>query len=141
MLWMSENLGLKEQFPNRVELWKTRCHNPLRRVTRRGTLDPDNTDALIFLLCSMSDRLYPQIHQLLSSREPKSINSERWRLLKDRFKDLVEERMNKRRGAVQRLLELDREDSFVLELVTTLSLSCGKGGVDRLRACLLDPVT
>ena len=28
MLWTSHQLGLQAQFPNRVELWKRRCHNP-----------------------------------------------------------------------------------------------------------------
>ena len=36
MVWMSEQLGFSGLFPNRVELWKRRCHNPLRRTTRRG---------------------------------------------------------------------------------------------------------
>ena len=38
LLWTSDQLGLNNVFPNRVELWKCRCHNPLRRVTRRGKL-------------------------------------------------------------------------------------------------------
>ena len=35
MVWMSEQLGFTDRFPNRVELWKSRCHNPLRRTTAR----------------------------------------------------------------------------------------------------------
>ena len=38
MVWMSEQLGFTDRFPNRVELWKSRCHNPLRRTTRRGAV-------------------------------------------------------------------------------------------------------
>ena len=38
----SQQLGMQEQFPNRVELWKRRCHNPLRRITRREGLEPDD---------------------------------------------------------------------------------------------------
>jgi hypothetical protein len=38
MLWLSNNLGLSDRFPNRVELWKRRCHNPMRRACRRGGL-------------------------------------------------------------------------------------------------------
>ena len=69
MLWTSHQLGLQEQFPNRVELWKRRCHNPLRRITRRDQLDPTDAESLIALVCAMADRLYPMLHQLLSSRE------------------------------------------------------------------------
>ena len=47
MVWVSSQLGYGELFPNRVELWKRRCHNPLRRSFRRGTLEPAETDALI----------------------------------------------------------------------------------------------
>jgi hypothetical protein len=35
MVWMSEQMGFTTLFPNRVELWKRRCTNPLRRITRR----------------------------------------------------------------------------------------------------------
>ena len=35
MLWMTKQLGYAALFPNRVELWKRRCTNPLRRSTRR----------------------------------------------------------------------------------------------------------
>lgn len=59
MVWMSEQMGFTKLFPNRVELWKRRCTNPLRRTTRRDGLDPVETDALIRILCSLADRLYP----------------------------------------------------------------------------------
>ena len=55
MLEIAHTDGLDDIFPNRVELWKARCHNPLRRVTRRGTPSVENTDALILLLCSMKN--------------------------------------------------------------------------------------
>ncbi len=138
MLWTSKQLGLQGQFANRVELWKRRCHNPLRRVPRRGNLLASDSEALIFLLCSMADRLYPLLHQLLSSREPASLNNERWELLNHRLRGLIEERMNPRRGAVQRLLSSEEANITNRQLVLTLALASGPGGVDRLRASLLD---
>ena len=57
MVWMSEQLGYQSLFPNRVELWKRRCHNPLRRATRRGQLQVEDTDALIRILTAMAERL------------------------------------------------------------------------------------
>ncbi len=138
MLWTSNNLGLTKYFPNRVELWKLRCHNPLRRVPRRGFISNESADALILLLCVMSQRLYPLIHQLLSSREPQELNQERWNSFQQRFLNLIEERMNNRLCSVQRILNPENAHSFHRELVTTLSLSVGPGGFNRLRASLLD---
>ena len=64
MVWTSQQMGLQAQFPNRVELWKRRCHNPLRRTTRRDQLDPVDAESLICLVCAMAERLYPMLHQL-----------------------------------------------------------------------------
>ena len=139
MLWATNQLGLQKQFPNRVELWKRRCHNPLRRATRRGELSSIDTEALLRLLCFMASRLYPLLHQLLSSREPEELNLQRWTLLDQRLRDLIEERMNTRRGAVPRLLRPEQSQPIQRELVLTLALAAGNGGVDRLRASLLDP--
>ena len=139
IMWTSNNLGLESQFPNRVEIWKRRCHNPLRRSSRRGNLSSIDSQGLIILICSMAERLYPLLHQLLSSKEPNSINKERWSLLYKRFSELLEERMNTRRGAVQRLLSTETIESLIRQLVFTLALSVGFGGFERLRASLLDP--
>lgn len=87
----------------------------------------------------MASRLYPLLHQLLSSREPEELNLQRWTLLDQRLRDLIEERMNPRRGAVQRLLKPEQSQPIQRELVLTLALAAGNGGVDRLRASLLDP--
>ena len=139
MVWTSRQMGLDQQFPNRVELWKRRCHNPLRRITRREQLEPADAESMIRLVCAMADRLYPMLHQLLSSREPEQLTQQRWQLVADRLGDLVEERFNQRRGAVMRLLDPSVNQATHRDLVTTLALVAGPGGVDRLRACLLDP--
>jgi hypothetical protein len=139
MLWATQQLGFSDLFPNRVELWKRRCHNPLRRSTRRGVVSGAETEALIRLLCAMADRLYPLLHQLLSSREPEALSQQRWDLLDQRLRDLVAERMNPRRGAVQRMLDPEQSRPLQKQLVLTLALAAGGGGVDRLRASLLDP--
>ena len=89
MLWATRQLGFETIFPNRVELWKRRCHNPLRRSTRRGQLSAVETEALIRILCVMADRLYPMLHQLLSSREPEELTRQRWELVNQRLRDLI----------------------------------------------------
>jgi len=138
MLWTSNSLGLDVYFPNPVELWKYRCHNPLRRATRRGILEPAQSEALILLICSMSERIYPTLRQLISSKEPEITNMNKWKLFSSRFNDLIEERFNIRRSAVQKLLSKENNDQYIRQLVLTLALSVGTGGVDRLRASLLD---
>ena len=136
ILWNLNELGLRDRFPNLVEIWKVRCHSPLRKTTRRGRLDAIESEALINVVCIMSERLYPLLRQLLSSKEPNKVNKQRWDLLTKRFKSLMEERLNLNRGAVQSLLH---SESFVRELVFSLALSVGEGGINRLRASLQDP--
>ena len=139
MLWTSQQLGLQEQFPNRVELWKRRCHNPLRRITRREGLEPADAESMIRLVCAMADRVYPQLRQLLSSREPEQLTQQRWAQVAGRLTDLIGERLNQRRGAVVRLMDPAQNQATHRQLVSTLALVAGPGGVDRLRARLLDP--
>ncbi len=141
MVWTSKSLGLESQFPNHVELWKCRCHNPLRKTTRRGPLKSLDSDALILLICSMSERLYPRLRQLISSNEPTDQTNERWLSLSIRFTDLVSQRLNTRRGAVQRILSDENTELIIRQLVRTLSLSVGYGGVNRLKASLFDLLT
>ena len=86
----------------------------------------------------MADRLYPLLHQLLSSKEPAHLSEERWGLLTQRLRELIEERFNTRRAAVQNLLNTDQFDGIVRQFVLTLALSSGSGGNKRLRASLLD---
>ena len=43
-------------FPNIVEVWKSRCHNPMRRSARCAPLTQDRFEALILLLSTLSQR-------------------------------------------------------------------------------------
>ncbi len=139
MVWMSEEMGFTGLFPNRVELWKRRCYNPLRRTTRRGELDPAETDALIRILCALADRLYPLLRALLSEAESPQVREQRWQLFQGRLGALLNERMNPRRVGVQRLLDPVLGAPQRHQLVQTLALGGGIGGFERLRASLMDP--
>jgi hypothetical protein len=138
LLWMSQTMGMSPLFPDRVALWKLRSHNPLRRVCRRGEPDAADTDALIRLLCAMADRVYPIVHGLLSSREPAEANQQHWQLFQERLSELLRERMNVRRSSVQALMDPERGAALRRGLIQTLALASGTGGVDRLRASLMD---
>ena len=138
MVWSCEHLQLQEAFPDRVALWKSRCRKPLRRASRRGELNAAEQRGLVELVCSLADRLYPMLRQLLSSSEPAELNAQRWGLFRERYNDLVEGRMNGRRGAIRQLLDPADGEALRQELVLTLALCCGPGGVQRLEASLLD---
>jgi Protein of unknown function (DUF3038) len=138
MLWLGQDLGLGDRMGSRVDLWKHRCHNPLRRHVRRGGLEPDASDALIRILCSQADRLYPLLRALLSSAEPPEISRQRWGLFEERLVELLRERMNLRRVAVQRLLDPEGGAAQRHQLIRTMALAAGHGGFDRLKASLMD---
>lgn len=138
MVWMSEQLGFGQLFPNRVELWKRRCYNPLRRTCRRGEVAPLETDALIRILCGMADRLYPMLRALLSASEPAEVTAQRWELFQGRLGELMRERMNPRRSGVQNLLDPVAGATQRRRLVQGLALGAGSGGFERVKASLLD---
>ncbi|MEB3195235.1 MAG: DUF3038 domain-containing protein [Cyanobacteriota bacterium] len=139
LLWMGHQLGFASLFPNRVALWKLRSHNPLRRACRRGTPEGAETEALIQILCAMADRVYPLVRGLLSSREPAEVNRQHWQLFEERLRELLKERMNTRRSSVQSLMDPQAGADQRRSLIQTLALAAGPGGVDRLRASLMDP--
>jgi len=139
LLWMAHQLGFSSLFPNRVALWKLRSHNPLRRACRRGAPEGAETEALIQMLCAMADRVYPMVRALLSSREPAELNRQHWQLFEGRLRDLLKERMNTRRSSVQSLMDPEAGAAQRRSLIQTLALAAGPGGVDRLRASLMDP--
>jgi len=138
MVWLSEEMGLTDLFPNRVELWKRRCSNPLRRTTRRELLSEAEADGLIRILNALADRLYPMLRSLLSSAEPPQLSEQRWALFRSRLLELIKERFNPRRGGVQRLLDPQQGPQLCCELIQTMALSAGPGGFARLKASLMD---
>ena len=138
MLSLAEKYDLIKLLPNRVELWKLRSHNRLRKASRLGQITNEEVEALIILISFMSNRLYPIIRQLLSSKEPAKINNDRWAIVIERIKNLMNERMNLRRSYVKKLMYKDNTYIFFRKLLFTLSLSSGPGGIDRLRASIYD---
>ena len=91
------------------------------------------------MLCAMADRVYPYVRGLLSSKEPAELSQQHWQLFQDRFTALLKERMNVRRSSVQSLMDPLAGAEQRRSLIQTLALAAGSGGVDRLRASLMDP--
>ena len=135
LLLKAKNIGLSNDFSSRVQFWKMRTSNPLRKSYAFSTLSTEQIDSLVELISSMADKLYPLIRQLLSSKESKTLNDERWFLFTTRLKSLIRERMNLKRTYIASLLS-DDNNLFFRELLVILSLSCGRGGVNRLKASM-----
>ena len=135
LLLKAKDIGLSEDFSSRVQFWKMRCSNPLRNSYTFTSLSSEQIDSLVELISSMAENLYPLIRQLLSSKESMTINQERWFLFNTRLKSLIRERMNVQRSYIASLL-IDDNTQFFRELLVILSLSCGEGGANRLKASL-----
>ena len=135
ILLKAKNIGLSDIFSSRVQLWKMRCSNPLRNTYTFSSLSSEQINSLVDLISFMADNLYPLIRQLLSTKESKTINQERWSIFTSRLKSLIRERMNIQRSYIDSLLSEDN-NSFFRELLVILSLSCGEGGANRLKASL-----
>jgi len=134
-LLKAKDIGLPDQFSSRVQFWKMRCSNPLRNTYTFTSLSSEQIDSLVELISSMAENLYPLIRQLLSSKESKTLNQERWYLFTTRLKSLIRERMNIQRSYIVSLLK-EEDNKFFRDLLVILSLSCGKGGAARLKASL-----
>ena len=131
----AKDIGLSDDFSSSVQFWKMRCSNPLRNNYTFTSLSSEQIDSLVELISSMAENLYPLIRQLLSSKESTTLNQERWSLFSKRLKSLIRERMNIQRSYIATLLREDNMD-FFRELLVILSLSCGEGGANRLKASL-----
>ena len=135
ILSKASHIGLSDDYSNRVNLWKIRCLNPMRKSFSLGSLTKEQVESLVVLISSMSESLYPLIRQLLSSKESESLNKERWSLFIMRIKSLIKERMNINRAYIKSILNEDKHD-FFRHLLVILSLSSGPGGMSRLKASL-----
>ena len=135
LLIKANDIGLSDNYTSRVKLWKIRCSNPLRKTNTYAPLSLEQVQSLVELISAMSENLYPLIRQLLSSKESKTLNQERWSIFSKRLKSLIRERMNIQRSYITSLLNEDN-NNFFRELLVILSLSCGEGGRQRLKASL-----
>ena len=135
LLLKAKNIGFSNDFSSRVQFWKMRTSNPLRKSYAFSSLSSDQIDSLVELISLMAENLYPLIRQLLSSKESKTLNKERWFLFTTRLKSLIRERMNLQRSYITSLLS-DDNDQFFRDLLVILSLSCGPGGANRLKASM-----
>ena len=138
---MVATLQGKEAAPDtmgRVEFWKWRTTNPLRRTMRRNPLKQVQVMTMVDLVCDMAARFYPLLHQLVSIREDPSVSETRWAELAKRLQDLIRQRMNPKRAAMQNFADDEYALAMTRTMVRTLVFSAGPGGRQRLLASLQD---
>ncbi|KKZ10285.1 MAG: hypothetical protein TE42_10425 [Candidatus Synechococcus spongiarum SP3] len=122
----------------RVEFWKWRTTNPLRRILRRNRLKKAQIMTMVSLVSDMAARFYPLLHQLVSVREDPSAADARWALLTRRLQDLVRQRMNPKRAAMRNFANDEYALAMTKTMVRALMFSAGPGGEQRLLASLQD---
>ena len=139
---ISKSVDLNHIFPNFVEIWKSRCHNPMRKSTRNAPITTESFEALIRLLSNLSLRFYPQIRNLLSSRTSQLYNQKDWNDFCSRFEDLISERLNPRRMSVKKYMNYSEDPhEFYRKLLLILALSSGEAGEKRLRSIIFEPIS
>ena len=122
----------------RVEFWKWRTTNPLRRTMRRNRLKQAQVMTMVALVCDMAARFYPLLHRLVSVREDPAVAEARWALLTRRLQDLIRQRMNPKRAAMQNFADDEYALAMTKTMVRALMFSAGPGGEQRLLASLQD---
>ncbi|MCY4234766.1 MAG: DUF3038 domain-containing protein [Cyanobacteria bacterium MAG CAR2_bin_4] len=123
---------------DRVEFWKWRATNPLRRTMQRNRLEQAQVRTMVGLVCDMAARLYPVLHQFISVREDQSLAEARWTQLTKRLQNLIRQRMNPKRAAIQKFGDDEHALAMTRQMVRTLAFSAGPGGEQRLLASLQD---
>ncbi len=139
--FIARDLEISHVFPNYVAIWKSRCHNPLRRTSRNSTISIEAFEGLIRILSSMSNQCYPRIRELLTSKGSTNFRSEKLKQFHLRLQELITERMNIRRGLVRKyLVRTSSSDGFYKQLLLILALSSGPGGLKRLSSTIYEPL-
>ncbi len=88
----------------------------------------------------MTQQAYPKIRELLSTKGSNQYKLEKWKNYCLRFEELIYERMNVRRGSVRKyLIKTSSSEKFNKQLLLTLALSSGQGGLKRLSSSVFDP--
>ncbi|MFN7500968.1 MAG: DUF3038 domain-containing protein [Dolichospermum sp.] len=144
ILSLAEELDLKGIIKNRVNLWRMRASNPMRRAHSRRPLDILEAKALVVIACYIARRLTVTIRQLLTIYQQlaqKHIPLEQnLRLANylERFRAHFKSRMNYRRSGVIALNSDDKLDELAINLLGKLLFCTGTAGMQRYWISLFD---
>lgn len=144
MLKVSQDLELQSVIQNRVNLWRLRSTNPLRRSYTRRLLTFVEAKALVVIACHLARRLTVLIRQMLFAyqqlREKQLPLEHHYRLSEylERFRAHFRSRMNPRRAAVAIYNSDEKLNELAMELLSELLFCTGTSGMQRFWSSLFD---
>lgn len=145
ILTFAEELDLKGIVKDRVNLWRMRSTNPIRRAHIRRPLSIMEAKALVVIACYIARRLTVVIRQLLMIHQQmveKQIPLEQNLRLSnylERFRTHFKSRMNPRRsGGVLALNSDEKLDELAISLLAQLLFCTGTAGMQRFWISLFD---
>ncbi|MCJ8280270.1 MAG: DUF3038 domain-containing protein [Rivularia sp. ALOHA_DT_140] len=144
ILAFAQELDLKGIIKDRVNLWRMRSTNPLRRANIRRPLTIMEAKALVVISCYLARRLTVVIRQLLMINQQmveKQIPLEQNLRLSnylERFRAHFRSRMNKRRSGLLALNSDDKLNELAVNLLGQLLFCTGTAGMQRFWISLFD---
>jgi Protein of unknown function (DUF3038) len=144
VLALAEELDLKGVIKDRVNLWRMRSSNPMRRAHNRRPLTIMEAKALVVIACYIARRLTVVIRQLLNISQQlteKQIPLEQnLRLANylERFRTHFKSRMNTRRSGFLALNSDEKINELAVNLLGQLLFCTGTSGLQRFWISLFD---
>ncbi|NMG08134.1 DUF3038 domain-containing protein [Brasilonema sp. UFV-L1] len=144
ILTFAEELDLRGIVKNRVNLWRMRSTNPMRRAHIRRPLSIMEAKALVVIASYIARRLTVVIRQLLVIHQQmveKQLPLEQNLRLSnylERFKIHFKSRMNLRRSGVLALHTEEKLDELAINLLGQLLFCTGTAGMQRFWISLFD---
>lgn len=144
ILIVAKELALKDIIKNRVQLWRLRSSNPLRRNSQRRAIQPLEAKALIAIICYIARRLTVILRQLLlvdQQLREKGLapdSNPRLNAYLERFRIHFRQRMNPRRAGVMAYDSDEKLNALAIVLLEQLLFCTGTAGEKRLWVSLFD---
>ena len=144
ILAFAQELDLQKIIKNRVNLWRMRGSNPLRRAHIRRPLTILEAKALVIITCYIARRLTVVIRQLLmiyqqlSDKQIPLEQNLRLANYLERFRAHFKSRMNSRRSVLLTLNSDEKLDELAIDLLGKLLFCTGTAGMQRFWISLFD---
>jgi hypothetical protein len=144
ILTFAQELDLEDIIKNRVNLWRMRSSNPMRRANSRRPLTIMEAKALVVIACYIARRLTVVIRQMLmiyQQMNDKQIPLEQNLRLSnylERFRVHFRSRMNARRSGVLALASDEKLNELAMNLLEKLLFCTGTAGMQRFWISLFD---
>lgn len=144
ILAVARELELQGIIKNRVNLWRLRSTNPLRRAHARRSLSLTEAKALVAIACYMARRLTVVIRELLLAYQQMSDKQipleQNFRLSNylERFRAHFRSRMNPKRSGVIAYSSPEKVNELAMSLLEQLLFCTGTIGMQRFWVSLFD---